>query len=197
VDYEKAYDNLNRRKLWQILREENIPTQLLKAIQSLYQNSNIHIKYIDGPISEPINANKGVRQGCGLSPELFNIYINRVIQEWKQTTQNGIQVTSGKVIQTILYADDQVIIAKSENELQMVVNKLHKIAKKYDMKISTSKTKAIGVCGKNIQRVKIEIEGKIIEQVSNFNYLGSLVSNEEKDINAKLQRYNKMNGIIK
>jgi hypothetical protein len=55
-------------------------------------------------------------------------------------------------------------------------------------KISTSKTKAIGVCGKNIQRVKIEIEGKIIEQVSNFNYLGSVISNEEKDINAKLQR---------
>jgi hypothetical protein len=65
------------------------------------------------------------------------------------------------------------------------------------MKISTSKTKAIGLCGKNIQRVKIEIEGKIIEQVSNFNYLGSLISNEEKDVNAKLQRYNKMNGIIK
>jgi hypothetical protein len=55
----------------------------------------------------------------------------------------------------------------------------------------------LGVCGKNIQRVKIEIEGKIIEQVSNFNYLGSLISNEEKDINTKLQRYNKMNGIIK
>jgi hypothetical protein len=65
------------------------------------------------------------------------------------------------------------------------------------MEISTSKTKAIGVCGKNIQRVKIEIEGKIIEQVSNFNDLGSLISNEEKEVNAKLQRYNKMNGIIK
>jgi hypothetical protein len=52
---------------------------------------------------------------------------------------------------------------------------------------------AIGVCGKNIQRVKIESEGKIIEQVFNFNDLGSLIQNEEKDINAKLQRYNKMN----
>jgi hypothetical protein len=60
----------------------------------------------------------------------------------------------------------------------MAVNKLYKIAKKYDMKISTSKKKAIGVCGKNIQWVKIEIEGKIIEQVSNFNYLGSLISCE-------------------
>jgi hypothetical protein len=45
--------------------------------------------------------------------------------------------------------------------------------------------------------VKIEIESKIIEQVSSFNYLKNLISNEENDINIKLQRYNKMNGIIK
>jgi hypothetical protein len=101
------------------------------------------------------------------------------------------------MIQTILYADDQMIIAESEDELQIAVNKLNKIVKKYDMKISTTKTKSIGLCGKNIQRVKIETEGKIIEQVSSFNYLGNLIPNEEKDINIKLQRYNKMNGIIK
>jgi transcription antitermination factor NusA-like protein len=111
-----------------------------------------------------------VRQVRGLSPELFNTYINKVITEWKQTTQNGIQVTSRKVTQTILYADDQDIIAKSEDDLQVTVNELNKIAKKYNMKISTSKTKAIGVCGKNTQRVKTEFEGKIIEQVSNFTF---------------------------
>jgi hypothetical protein len=76
-------------------------------------------------------------------------------------------------------------------------NELNKIVKKYYMEISTTKTKTIGLCGKNIQRVKIEIEGKIIEQVTSFSYLGNLISNEEKDINIKLQRYNKMNGIIK
>jgi hypothetical protein len=47
----------------------------------------------------------------------------------------------------------------------MTVNELNKIAKKYDTKISTSKTKPIGVCGKSIRTVKIKIEGKIIEQV--------------------------------
>jgi hypothetical protein len=67
----------------------------------------------------------------------------------------------------------------------------------YDMKISSSKAKTIGSCGKNVQRVKTEIEGKLIEQVSNFNYLGNVISHEEKDISAELQRYNKMNGITK
>jgi hypothetical protein len=79
----------------------------------------------------------------------------------------------------------------------MVVNELNKIAKKYDMNISSSKRRTIGFCDKNIQRVKIEIEGKITEHVSNFKYLGNFIPNEEKFVNIKLQSCNKMNGIIK
>jgi beta-xylosidase len=60
------------------------------------------------------------------------------------------------MIQTILYADDQVIISESEDELQIAVNELNKIVKKYDVKITTTKTKTVGLCGKNIQRLKIE-----------------------------------------
>jgi hypothetical protein len=52
VYYGKAYDNLNRENLWQILREEDVTTQLLKSIQSLYHNSKTRIKYNDGQISE-------------------------------------------------------------------------------------------------------------------------------------------------
>jgi hypothetical protein len=101
-----------------------------------------------------------VRQVRGLSPELLNTYINKVITEWKQTTQNGIQVTSRKVTQTILYAD-QVIIAKSEDDLQVTVNELNKIAKKCNMKISTSKTKAIGVCDKTHKGSKQNLKVKL------------------------------------
>jgi hypothetical protein len=91
-------------------------------------------------------------------------------------------MTSRKRVQTILYAGDQVIIAKSEDELQMTVNDLNKIAKKYKMRISSSENKTMGLCDKNIQRIKTEIEGKIIEQVSNFSYLRYLISNEEKTL---------------
>jgi retron-type reverse transcriptase len=122
-------------------------------------------------ISDPVKTNKGVRQGCGPSPDLCNIYINKSIKEWKLSTQNGIKLNS----QTILYADDQVIIAKSEDELQMTVNELNKIVKKCEMKMSSSKTRTVVLCGENKQRVKIEIEGKIIENVFNFNYIGYLI----------------------
>jgi hypothetical protein len=58
-------------------------------------------------------------------------------------------------------------------------------------------SKTMGMCGKNIQRVKTEIEGKIIEQVSNFTYVGNTFSEHKKDIDIKLQKYNKMNGVIR
>jgi hypothetical protein len=120
----------------------------------------ISIKYNDGKISESINSNKGVRRGCGLSPDLFNIYINKAIKEWKQTTQSGMQLRSGLMIQTILYADDQVLIAESEVELQIAVNELDKIVKKYDMKISTTKTKTIELCGETFKWSKYKLKAK-------------------------------------
>jgi hypothetical protein len=90
----------------------------------------------------------------------FKIYINKAIKEWKQITQNSIQLTSGKSIQTIPHSDDQIIIATSENELQMAVNELNKVAKKYDMKVSTSKTKTTGLYGITYKGTKQKLKAK-------------------------------------
>ena len=81
IDYEKAYDSVNRDKLWEMM-DNKMPNYLLNTIKCIYRNKKIRFKFNDG-ISEPIHINKGVRQGCGLSPVLFNIYINKIIQEFK------------------------------------------------------------------------------------------------------------------
>jgi hypothetical protein len=77
---------------------------------------------------------------------LFNIYINRLVKEWKAKTKSGIQVTKNNKISTILYADDQILLATSEDELQLASHQLNKIAKEYNMSISTEKTNAMAVC---------------------------------------------------
>ena len=64
IDYKKAYDNMNRDKLWEIM-DNKIPNYILNTIKCIYKNTKIRIKFNDG-ISEPIHINKGVRQGCGL-----------------------------------------------------------------------------------------------------------------------------------
>jgi hypothetical protein len=55
----------------------------------------------------------------------------------------------------------------------------------------------MGICGSNIQTIKVELDGKIIEKVLEFKYLENTISFDNKDIEFKIQTYNKMNGIIR
>jgi hypothetical protein len=77
IDYEKAYDIVNRDMLWEMM-DNKIPNYLLNIIKCIYRNTKVRIKFNDG-ISEPIHINQVVRQGCGLSTVLFNIHINKII----------------------------------------------------------------------------------------------------------------------
>jgi hypothetical protein len=109
---------------------------------------------------------------------------------------SGIQLKKESTIKTVLYADDQILIAKSEDDLQMAAHRLGNIAKEY-LRISASKIKSMGKCGNEIRRLKIMIDGKIIDQVTEFNYVGSKISEYKKDMEYKLQTYNRINGVIK
>ena len=84
-----------------------ISNYLLNTVKCIYRNTKIRIKFNDA-ISEPIRINKGVRQGCDLSPVLFNTYINKIIQEFKTVIEKGIQLNNRKLVNRILYADDQI-----------------------------------------------------------------------------------------
>jgi len=103
-----------------------------------------------------------------------------------------------KLVNTTLYADDQILLATSEDELQTMAYHLNLIARKYKMTISSTKTKSMAMCGNHIQRVKIVInDNNIIEQVTDFKYLGYRISEYKSDLEDKLQTYNKINGTIR
>jgi hypothetical protein len=68
IDYEKAYDNVNRHKLWEMM-DNKIPNYLLNTIKCIYRNTKIRIKFNDG-MSEPIHINKGVCCDGGFTPTL-------------------------------------------------------------------------------------------------------------------------------
>jgi len=73
--------------------------------------------------------NKGARQGCGLSPVLYNIYISKIIQEFKTMVKNVIQLNGSKLVKMIVYADDQILMATSEDDLQSMALLLKLIAR--------------------------------------------------------------------
>ena len=97
---------------------------------------------------------------------------------------------------TILYADDQIVMATSEDDLQTMAQHLNPIARKYKMTISSTKTKSMAMLRNHIQRVKIVINDNIIEQVTDFKFLGYRISEYGSELEDKLQTYNKINGDI-
>jgi hypothetical protein len=86
------------------------------------------------------------------------------------------QATNRKTINTMLYAGDQVLMATSEDELQTMVHHLNLIHRKYNINVSSTKTKPMAMCSTHIQRVKIVINDNPVEQVSDFEYLGHIIS---------------------
>lgn len=196
VDFEKAFDRVNRTKLWAIMKERGYPHHLIKSIQSLYEETKIVIK-ADEKKSEEILINQGVRQGCSLSPTLFNIYIDDIMKQWKMLTHKGLRLNNDTSINNLIFADDLVLLHYDEDLLQLAAHKLNEICKDYNLKISINKTKVMAFSGKNPLRAKIIIDDQMIEQVSHYKYLGCDISyGYDKDIEYKINQFQAICGTI-
>ena len=112
VDFSKAYDRINRNKLWQKLSSYGLKGKLYDSLVSLYENVECSVKLSHmNTISKWFSVDTGLKQGCILSPQLFNLYINDLIRELKDAS---IGVKAGDTLVTCLaYADDSVICAKN------------------------------------------------------------------------------------
>ena len=91
---------------------------------------------------------KGVRQGCVLSPTLFNLYSEKIFQEALGGSPEGIKI-NGKTINNIKYADDTVILASSPEDLQTLLEKINATSVKYGLNLNTSNTKYMTI-SKNV-----------------------------------------------
>ena len=82
------------------------------------------------------------------------------------------------------FTDDQGMMAQSESGIQTIINALSKARKKYNMKINAKKAKVMGVCRDGSKREKrgnainLTIDGRVVEQVNQFRYLGTLISDD-------------------
>ena len=91
----------------------------------------------------------------------------------------------------VRFADDQALLANSEEGLQKVIDRLDQTANKYNMRINIGKTKVMRISHLKNRTMKIIVEGKVLEVVQEFKYLGSIITNDgrcETDIRRRIAR---------
>ena len=189
IDYEKAFDSIQRQILFDILKSRNIPDTSLKAIVDTHTQYKILIKF-NSKLSKLAEINKGVHQGCPVLPTLFNIYLDEIITKWQKEDIKRIPLSKNQQLSTLLRADDQVIICNTKDNFQKDAYKLKQMITEHGLIISAQKTKPMAFKGGNPVRSKIVTNNKIIEKVNSFNDLGNLISYEkEVDTDTKLNNF--------
>ena len=143
--YAKALDSVDHNKLCKILKEMGMLDHLTCLLRNLYAGQDATVKTRHGT-TDCFQIRKGVRQGCILSPCLFNLYAEYIMQNaGLDEAQAGIKF-AGRNINNFRYRDDTTLMAERVEELKSLLMKVKEENEKAGLKISVQKTRIIASC---------------------------------------------------
>ena len=186
VDFEKAFDSLDRDSLWKLLRHYGVPDKIVTIIRNSYEGLTCRVVH-QGQLSDSFEVKTGVRQGCLLSPFLFLLAVDWIMKNSTEGTRNGIQWTLWTQLEDLDFADDLALLSHQQQQMQDKTNRLASEAKKLGLKINKDKTKVLRANTPNEDPIQLEQER--LEDVDSFTYLGSVVDQQggsDADIKARL-----------
>ena len=197
IDLTKAFDSIKRELLWEILSRYGCPPKFINILRLLHDDMSVTVM-ANGNFTEPFKVKSGVKQGCVAAPTLFSLFIAAVLHLTQDDLPPGISInyrTDGGIfnlnrlkartkvninsVVELQYADDNVVCAQSENDLQGILNAFANAYARLGLTINVGKTQvlyqpppteAAGVAP------NIEINGESLATVDRFPYLGSHLS---------------------
>ena len=135
IDYAKAFDCVDHDKPWKALREMGIPDHLSCLLRNLYAGQEATVRTLQRT-TDWFRIEKGVQQGCLLSPCLFNLYIEHIMRNAGLDELQAI-IKMGN-INNVRYADS-ALMAESEEELKSLLMRVKKGSEKTGLKLSIKK----------------------------------------------------------
>ena len=126
-DYAKAFDCVDHHKLWRILKEMGIPDHLTCLLRNLHAGQEATVRTGHGT-TDWFQIGKGVRQGCTLSPCLFNLWAEYIMRNAGRSTSWNHDCW--EKINNLRYADDTTLMAESEEELKSLLMKVKEESEK-------------------------------------------------------------------
>ncbi len=185
IDLAKAFPSISHPILTQKIEDLKIGKQMTNIIKSMYNNIKSCVS-TDGQISPLFPCQIGVLEGEILSPILYSLFTNDLFDYVNQNYKKGIVIESiGNDITYflklffIMYVDDTVLLAESKADLQEILNIFTQYCQVNNLNINIGKTKVMTI-GKYTRKPKCYINGKELEVVNNFKYLGVTVTKTGK-----------------
>jgi hypothetical protein len=174
IDFEKAFDSVNRSLLWPILVKYGICGKLLNCIMSMYKNVKARVRK-GCSLTEYINCTTGVKQGDISSPILFSLFINELTLNVINSGRHGVVLPNDFLeIFILLLADDVVLISETIVGLQTQLNSLHRASVSLELKVNMNKSNIV-VFRKGeylAARERWTYVGHVMPVVNAYKYLG-------------------------
>ncbi len=176
VDFQKAFDSVWRMGLFHKLLKSGIEPGIVKLIKDMYDKSSQRLK-IGNRISRKFMTHRGVKQGCILSPKLFNLFINDIPDIFDRTC-DPVHL-GNEELSCLMYADDLILMSETKEGLQNCLNNLEEYTLKWNLKINLKKTQVIifqngGYKGQLPTFYFGTTQLKIVKE---YKYLGTIISN--------------------
>ena len=139
------------------MRKYNINASIIRAIENMYDKAQSAVLF-NGSTGEWFRTTVGVRQGCLLSPTLFNIFLERILCEALDDHEGSVSI-GGRLITNFHFADDIFVNAEEDEEAGVLVDRLNTTTTRYKMEICHDKTKVMTNNPNGFQR-EIKIKDK-------------------------------------
>ncbi|CAH8462351.1 unnamed protein product [Schistosoma mattheei] len=183
IDYEKAFDSVDRTTLWKLFRHYGVPQKIVNIIRNSYGGLNCEIVH-GGQLTKSFEVKTGVMQGCLLSFFLFLLVIDWITKTSTSEGKHGIQWTSRMQLDDLNFACDLALLSQSQQQMQ---EKMNSVAAAVGLNIHKGKSRILRYNTACTNRMTID--GEDLEDVKTFTYLGSIIDEQggsDADVKARI-----------
>ena len=175
VDFKSAFDTVWRRALLYKILKLGVAGNFLNVIENMYSSVYYCVK-LDGFLSSQLPSNVGVKQGCVLSPLLFNMFLSD-LPDIFDSSCDPVQLLNVK-LSCLMFADDLIILSETASGLQSALTKLNDYCVQWGLTINIDKTKVVifNKGGHKFSSFKFDLNGSPVEIVQSYCYLGIIFS---------------------